>query len=245
MPRSMPTSWITVNWPSCFCKRREMNSYAAHSVNCWQRSWGGVALWFVLSSLAISARRSIQANLCTEVSKLKMSFLCKRSIENDKISHLQRIGCDTTKKTFYPYMDHRLKQSLLDFRFECSLAQRRVCWSMVVQFTFFCQSFLLWANSPTLSVTFSLLHHLCLPSLFSPSFCISLSLTGKLIKLIKLKTHHFDTVSIYLFFIFLHLCTPCAPLSLSFFRRLPLQSQQLWSKLISRWFCEMLIDWTV
>lgn len=174
MPRSMPTSWITVNWPSCFCKRREMNSYAAHSVNCWQRSWGGVALWFVLSSLAISARRSIQANLCTEVSKLKMSFLCKRSIENDKISHLQRIGCDTTKKTFYPYMDHRLKQSLLDFRFECSLAQRRVCWSMVVQFTFFCQSFLLWANSPTLSVTFSLLHHLCLPSLFSPSFCISL-----------------------------------------------------------------------
>lgn len=94
-----------------------------------------------------------------------------------------------------------------------------------------------------LSVTLSTSYH--------PSFPLSLCPLNPSLSLLSLclrqrererTLHYFVSVSIYPS-IFLHLSASVhPPTPLSFFLSLP---RQLWGKLISRWFCEMLIDWTV
>lgn len=70
---------------------------------------------------------------------------------------------------------------------------------------------------------------------FCPSISSSVLVRGETELCVTL----FQSPSIYLsYFIFLHL----RAFSLSLLPSLP---RQLWSKLISWWFCEMLIDWTV
>ena len=92
-----------------------------------------------------------------------------------------------------------------------------------------------------LSVTLSPLYNLS----FSPSLRPLHSSLSVLSHCLRQRTlYYFESVLIHLS-IFPHLSAsvhPSSPTAILLSLSLP---RQLWSKLISRWFCEMLIDWTV
>ncbi len=116
---------------------------------------------------------------------------------------------------------------------------------------YFCTGPMVPVKKPSmLSVTHSPLYHLSFPLCLCPLHP-SLSLLSLCLRERERERtlYYFVSVSIYLS-ISLHLSASVHPpppaLPLSFFFSLSLSlPRQLWSKLISRWFCEMLIDWTV